>query len=152
MDIWRKESKKIALEEQEIQQEMRGTEFPSPDTTQRGTEFASSSMTMEERYTKAMCLMGYKLTDTPIDSMATVTFIRGSDGQDAIRSDGWEGVGYVLEERLPGLKGKLASEIKALLYPQGNPEDVLCAPEPEASDEKRFFRKEMLEERAFMQM
>lgn len=135
---------------------MKGQEEAKPsleNAEQRGTGSASSPMTMEERYTKALGLMGYKLTDTPIDSMATVTFIRGSDGQDAIRSDGWEGVGYVLEERLPGLKGKLASEIKALLYPQGNPEDALCAPEPEAPPKDSFMKREMMEERMMsMQM
>ncbi len=115
----------------------------------RGTEFPLSSMTMEERYTKAMGLLGYELTDTPLDSMATVTFRKGEKGagQRTVRSDGWEGVGYVLEERLPGLKGKLASEIKALLYPKGNPEDALCAPEPEAPPKDSFMKREMMEER-----
>lgn len=74
--------------------------------------------TLEERYTEAMRLAGYERAATPVDSMATVSFVLRSDSDVKINVDGWAAMGDVLEEIEPVHESDRA-KFEELIHPQG---------------------------------
>lgn len=75
------------------------------------------SVSLEDRYTKAMKLAGYERVKEPLDSLATVAFYNHVS-EDMIRVDGWEALGSVLENLKPMSQNDEA-EYEDSIHPKG---------------------------------
>lgn len=68
-----------------------------------------NSFTLEERYTLAMEMLGYKRLEDPVDSLATLAFGSVGDDEDTIMVDGWRLLGAELEDMFNNKSGKLSA-------------------------------------------